>query len=149
MNHLHTTSRFNNSLVRQAGMTLIEMVVVIIIMGILAVAAMYPMMTNTIDAYQLTSKQMASNGQMHFAMERMARELREELAIESVVGAFITGTCFEHGGRSYELKAYQVEWTGGEMEMRDHQELRWIDSEDFHKYDFKFFDIVFIATQIL
>ena len=76
----------------------------------------------------------------------LARELLEELAIESHIGAFVAGTRFEHAGRPYELRAYEAEWTGGEMEMREHQELRWVPPVDFGVYDFAPSDLVIVRA---
>jgi len=70
---------------KHQGFTLIEMTMVIVIMGVLGVVALYPMMTNTISAYQLTSKQVATNSQLRYAVERMAREIRE---VQEAAGSY-------------------------------------------------------------
>ncbi len=68
--------------------------------------------------------------------DALARELREELAMEAAIGAYVAGTRFEHAGRRYELKAYEAEWTGGGPELREHQEVRWVAPAEFDRYDF-------------
>ena len=75
----------------------------------------------------------------------LARELREELAIEAVIGRYVAGTRFEHAGVRYELKAYEAEWTGGAMELREHQEVRWVTPDDFTRFDFAPSDRAIVA----
>jgi mutator protein MutT len=76
----------------------------------------------------------------------LARELREELAIEAAIGAFVAGTRFEHAGKPFELRAYEAEWTGGQMELREHQEIRWVVPADFGLYDFAPSDQVIVRA---
>ncbi|MBN2353607.1 MAG: (deoxy)nucleoside triphosphate pyrophosphohydrolase [Spirochaetales bacterium] len=66
----------------------------------------------------------------------LKRELREELGIDVTVGGFVAGADFEHSGRAYELKAYEAEWTGGRMELREHEECRWVPAADLPGFDF-------------
>ncbi len=66
----------------------------------------------------------------------LKRELREELGIEITVGDYVAGAGFEHSGREYVLKAYEAEWTGGRMELREHEECRWVAAADLSGFDF-------------
>jgi mutator protein MutT len=68
--------------------------------------------------------------------ECLARELREELAIEAAIGEFIVSVPFEHKDRLYELKAFQAEWISGELTLLDHAEVRWVTEAELPGYDF-------------
>jgi mutator protein MutT len=76
----------------------------------------------------------------------LARELREELGIEVVVGGFVAGADFTHRGRPYRLQAYEARWTAGAMEKREHEELRWVAPADFDRYDFADSDRAIVAA---
>lgn len=60
----------------QGGVTLIEMVMTIMIMGILAGMAA-PMFSSTFGAYDALSETTTTLGKLRYAVERMAREVRE------------------------------------------------------------------------
>lgn len=70
---------------RQDGFSLIELVMVMIVLGVLGAVALYPMMTNTIQAYNYASRQEITSGQLRVGLERIARELRE---VEETGGSF-------------------------------------------------------------
>jgi len=59
-----------------AGFTLIEFVVVTVLMGILAVAAM-PVFLSGVQAFHATSASIDTLSKLRYATERMAREIRE------------------------------------------------------------------------
>jgi prepilin-type N-terminal cleavage/methylation domain-containing protein len=61
---------------RSRGVTLIELVYVIVIVGILA-AALIPLALNGLRAQSLARQQVTTLDQTRYAMERLAREIRE------------------------------------------------------------------------
>ena len=67
----------------------------------------------------------------------MKREIREELAIEIDVGELI---CFNkhvlNCQSAITLYAYQAKYVSGNMELRDHEEIKWVQSEELLQYDF-------------
>lgn len=61
---------------RCRGLSLVELVYVIVVMGILG-ALMVPVVYNSLRSYEITRNQVATLDQIRYAMERMAREVRE------------------------------------------------------------------------
>jgi MSHA biogenesis protein MshO len=61
---------------RPRGWSLIELVLVIVVLGILA-AFVGPLLLSSLRAYDLTSNTVSIYSKMRYAMERMAREIRE------------------------------------------------------------------------
>jgi prepilin-type N-terminal cleavage/methylation domain-containing protein len=59
---------------RARGWTLIELIMVMVIVGILAIF-IGPMLLNAIKAYDRTQTTVGTYGKMRYAMERMAREI--------------------------------------------------------------------------
>lgn len=60
---------------RARGWTLVELVMVVVIVGMLAVF-IGPLLLNTVAAYDRTEATVSTYGKMRYAMERMAREVR-------------------------------------------------------------------------
>ena len=58
--------------------------------------------------------------------EALVREIDEELAMSVNVEDFVTKVV--HG--EIELWAYRCRWDGDAQEVREHQEVRWIESEE-------------------
>lgn len=58
------------------GVTLLELVYVVLVMGILA-AVLMPVVLNSLRAYEATRSQVTTLDQLRYATERMAREIRE------------------------------------------------------------------------
>jgi 8-oxo-dGTP diphosphatase len=65
----------------------------------------------------------------------LERELAEEFSITVRVGAFIGSACYSSDQVQLELHAYRVAQTGGRFELREHEELRWVDKEEIAGYD--------------
>lgn len=58
--------------------------------------------------------------------EALAREIREELGVEIVVGAFVAEVDHEYGDYKLRLRAYRGRISGGEPRPTEHEELRWL-----------------------
>lgn len=71
------------------------------------------------------------------APEALARELREELGIQAVIGAPVTHIRhnYRHGG-AVDLQFFMVREFTGDLENHIFNELRWVTLEDLPGYDF-------------
>lgn len=56
----------------------------------------------------------------------LARELAEELGVVVRVGPFLASTRFRVEGKDFELLLYRVEHLSGDFELREHEEIRWV-----------------------
>lgn len=65
----------------------------------------------------------------------LARELHEELGIESRVGEFIASSRVSFGRSSLELLAYRVLSFSGDVRTVVHDEVRWVSPGDLSSYD--------------
>lgn len=68
--------------------------------------------------------------------DALRRELREELGIETEIGAFLCRSCHDYSHLSVELLAYRVSHVSGELIPHVHDEIRWVKPEDLSAYDF-------------
>jgi 8-oxo-dGTP diphosphatase len=66
----------------------------------------------------------------------LRRELREELGVETRIGAFLGAFPFESSRLSIELLAYRVSIEHGELRLVDHDEIVWARPDDLPGYDF-------------
>jgi 8-oxo-dGTP diphosphatase len=65
----------------------------------------------------------------------LVRELREELGIEVRVGEFIGSADFRNGPSEYRVLTYLVQLVSGVPRAREHEELRWVSSDELDLYD--------------
>jgi 8-oxo-dGTP diphosphatase len=74
----------------------------------------------------------------------LKREMEEEFGIDVSVGEFLGESIhqYDHGG--IRLLAYRIYWAGGEMELRDHEECRWVSTDELGEYDFTAADFPFV-----
>lgn len=56
----------------------------------------------------------------------LERELVEEFSISSTIGGYIGESVYDYGEKVVRLLGYEVEHTGGEFQLVDHDELRWL-----------------------
>ena len=70
------------------------------------------------------------------AEEALRRELREELGIETEIGAFLCSSAYEYPHISIELLAYLVKHLSGEMTLHVHDAAAWVLSDELDGYDF-------------
>lgn len=68
--------------------------------------------------------------------EALRRELREELDIETEVGAFICSSAYEYPHITVELLAYRVRHLSGEITLRVHDASAWVAPEGLDAFDF-------------
>jgi len=61
---------------RQRGVTLLELVIVLVVLAVI-VAFIYPVLTQAITAYQDTSAAVGAAAKGRYALERIAREVRD------------------------------------------------------------------------
>lgn len=67
--------------------------------------------------------------------ECLARELREELGIETLVGERVATSIYDYGRGAIELLAYRVRILAGEPEPREHEALAWAPLATLSDYD--------------
>ncbi len=68
--------------------------------------------------------------------ECLRRELKEEFNIDVSVGEYLGDSIYEYEHGTIQLLAYWVEWRSGELELRDHEDFRWVRLEDLFGFDF-------------
>jgi len=74
----------------------------------------------------------------------LARELKEELDIEVSVGAFLGESVYHYRHGSIRLLAYQTYWDTGEIDPKDHDEIRWVSLAELDCYEFAPADVPFV-----
>lgn len=62
--------------------------------------------------------------------ECLARELREEFSIESVIGEFFAKNLFEYPTGTILLRAYRVSAYSGEFHLRVHDDVRFLSPDE-------------------
>lgn len=78
----------------------------------------------------------------------LARELREELGIQTRVGELVVTTTHDYGHGPIELQAYRVEILAGQPEPREHEALAWVPLAALLDYDLALADLP-IARSLL
>lgn len=73
--------------------------------------------------------------------ECLERELTEEFRISSRVGTYIGESVYDYGEKVVRLLAYEVEHTGGNFELVDHDETRWLEIDQLADVDWAPADI--------
>lgn len=76
----------------------------------------------------------------------LARELKEELDIEAAIGAFLGESVYHYRHGSIRLLAYRAYWDGGEIDARDHDEIRWVSLAELDCYEFSPADVPFVQS---
>lgn len=67
--------------------------------------------------------------------EATIREFDEEFGLAVSVGATIGLSSFQNNGKQYELAALLVSFEGAPRELREHDEVRWVGSEELESLD--------------
>jgi 8-oxo-dGTP diphosphatase len=65
----------------------------------------------------------------------LKREIMEEFGVETRVGRLLGSARADSPGLSIELDAYEAFPNGGEFELRDHDDLRWVLPAELAGYD--------------
>ncbi len=73
--------------------------------------------------------------------ECLKRELAEEFQIEVEIGKFICKSTFLSSKGTIELLAYETSYLSGEFQLTDHDQILWIELNDYQRYDFTDADI--------
>ena len=69
--------------------------------------------------------------------ECLRRELREELAVEAEVGDLICSSEYSYTPDwTIKLLAYRIRLASGILNLKDHEEVRWVIMSDLVNYDF-------------
>ena len=74
----------------------------------------------------------------------LARELKEELDIEVSIGAFLGESVYHYRHGSIRLLAYQTYWDTGEIDPKDHDEIKWVSVAELDCYEFAPADVPFV-----
>lgn len=63
------------------------------------------------------------------------REFDEEFGLDVAVGATIGQSAFQNNGKNYELVALLVSFDGEPLELREHDEVRWVGAGELGELD--------------
>jgi 8-oxo-dGTP diphosphatase len=78
--------------------------------------------------------------------ECLQRELKEEFDIIAKVGKFTGESLFHYPDKSIRLLAYEVVWQGGDLILRVHDKIDWVNPDTLLKKDMAAADIVIAQT---
>ena len=68
--------------------------------------------------------------------ECLKRELEEEFGVISRINSFVAESVFNYGDKTIRLLGYNVEYISGEFKLNAHEEIRWISTNEFDKFNF-------------
>ena len=71
----------------------------------------------------------------------LARELREEFAIEVAVGGYVCSSRTEYANVIVEMHAYEVRYAGEEFRLTDHDAVAWVAPHELSSYEMPEADI--------
>jgi mutator protein MutT len=67
--------------------------------------------------------------------QALRRELEEELGIDARVGAYLGSARFADGSVDLEILLYRAEHLSGNLTLREHEAIAWVDPRDLESYD--------------
>jgi len=76
----------------------------------------------------------------------LKREMKEEFDIDVSVGEYLGSSIFHYDHISIELMAYRTYWENGEIDLKDHDDFKWISLEQLVEFDFAPADMVFVKN---
>lgn len=76
----------------------------------------------------------------------LVRELREELDIETQIVSRFMVIVHEYADKIVELDAYFVDWLSGEIQLVDHDDLRWLPKDQLDSLDWSPADVPIIKA---
>jgi 8-oxo-dGTP diphosphatase len=74
----------------------------------------------------------------------LKREMKEEFDIDVSVGEYLGLSIYYYDHISIELLAYRTYWEKGEIDLKDHDDFKWISLEQLAEFDFAPADLVFV-----
>ena len=74
----------------------------------------------------------------------LKREMKEEFDIDVSVGGYLGSSIYHYHHMSIELLAYRTYWEDGEIDLKDHDDFKWISLEQLAEFDFAPADRVFV-----
>jgi 8-oxo-dGTP diphosphatase len=74
----------------------------------------------------------------------LKREMKEEFDIDVSVGEYLGSSIYHYDHISIELLAYRAYWENGEIDLKDHDDFKWISLEQLSEFDFAPADLVFV-----
>lgn len=78
----------------------------------------------------------------------LKRELKEELNFEVEIGEFIESSNFFCSDRPIELIAYKVKYLSGNLELCDHEEVKWVLPSELNDYEFTIPDVPIVKKVV-
>ena len=75
----------------------------------------------------------------------LIREMREEFGIDVSVGGFFLSSPYKYAHGEFDLLAYFVSWTDGELHPTVHDKVVFEDIAELHRYDFLPADIPIVC----
>lgn len=76
----------------------------------------------------------------------LQRELHEELGIDVEIGQHVCNSLYDYQFGSILLKAYFVNWYSGEIHLRVHDKMQWVDNTEILLFDLAPADIEIANT---
>ena len=77
--------------------------------------------------------------------QALYRELKEELAIETVVGEYIGDSVFQYKDKTICLKGYLTRYVSGEFVLDSHDEIAWVPAGELMSYQLAPADVLLVA----
>jgi len=68
--------------------------------------------------------------------EGLRRELHEEFGIQAEIGEFLVSHIHKYPHGTIKLLSYRVLHLDGNIDLRDHEEVAWVEPKEFVKYEF-------------
>ena len=74
----------------------------------------------------------------------LKREMKEEFDIDVSVGEYLGSSIYHYDHISIELMAYRTYWGNGEIDLKDHDDFKWVSLEQLAEFDFAPADLLFV-----
>jgi 8-oxo-dGTP diphosphatase len=74
----------------------------------------------------------------------LKREMKEEFDIDVFVGEYLGSSVYKYDHIFIELMAFRASWEDGKIDLKDHDEFKWISLEQLDEFDFAPADRVFV-----
>jgi 8-oxo-dGTP diphosphatase len=78
----------------------------------------------------------------------LERELEEELEIEAMVGDLLWVSMHDYDFGTVKVLFFRVQWDGGEIHPKDHEEYGWVPVDQLKGYDFVPADRAFVRRLV-